>query len=132
MKNSQYEKEYNEETLFKKIIKLGKKIGLKLIYYVLILFYILQEPTVPVKIKAVITGALGYFIFPFDIFPDSMPGIGYVDDMATITAALTLSLLYVTPEIKQKAKNKLKDIFGEDIDKELVLIDKELYNIKKV
>jgi uncharacterized membrane protein YkvA (DUF1232 family) len=132
MKNSQYEKEYNEETLFKKIIKLGKKIGLKLIYYVLILFYILQDPAVPAKIKAVITCALGYFIFPFDIFPDSMPGIGYVDDMATITAALTMSLLYVTPEIKQKAKNKLKDIFGEDIDKELVLIDKELDNIKKV
>lgn len=132
MKNSQYEKEYNEETLFKKIIKLGKKIGLKLIYYVLILFYILQDPTVPAKIKAVITGALGYFIFPFDIIPDSMPGIGYVDDMATITAALTMSLLYVTPEIKQKAKNKLKDIFGEDIDKELVLINKELDNIKKV
>jgi uncharacterized membrane protein YkvA (DUF1232 family) len=132
MKNNQYVKEYNEETLFKKIIKLGKKIGLKLIYYVLILFYILQEPTVPVKIKAVITGALGYFIYPFDIFPDSMPGIGYVDDMATITAALAMSLLYVTPEIKQKAKNKLKDIFGEDIDKELALIDKELDNIKKV
>jgi uncharacterized membrane protein YkvA (DUF1232 family) len=132
MINNQYVKEYNEETLFKKIIKLGKKIGLKLIYYVLILFYILQEPTVPVKIKAVITGALGYFIFPFDIFPDSMPGIGYVDDMATITAALAMSLLYVTPEIKQKAKNKLKDIFGEDIDKELALIDKELDNIKKV
>jgi uncharacterized membrane protein YkvA (DUF1232 family) len=132
MINNQYVKEYNEETLFKKIIKLGKKIGLKLIYYVLILFYILQEPTVPAKIKAVITGALGYFIFPFDIFPDSMPGIGYVDDMATITAALAMSLLYVTPEIKQKAKNKLKDIFGEDIDKELALIDKELDNIKKV
>ena len=132
MKNNQYEKEYNEKTLFKKIIKLGKKIGLKLIYYVLILFYILQDPTVPTKIKAVITGALGYFIFPFDIFPDSMPGIGYVDDMATITAALAMSLLYVTPEIKQKAKNKLKDIFGEDIDKELVLIDEELDNIKKV
>ena len=132
MKNNQYEKEYNEKTLFKKIIQLGKKIGLKLIYYVLILFYILQDPTVPAKIKAVITGALGYFIFPFDIFPDSMPGIGYVDDMATITAALAMSLLYVTPEIKQKAKNKLKDIFGEDIDKELVLIDEELDNIKKV
>lgn len=123
---NQYEKEYNEESLFKKLKKYGKKIGSKLVYYVLILFYTLQDPNVPVKIKATIVGSLGYFILPFDIIPDVTPGIGHVDDLNMIMVALGFVILYITPEIKEKARNKMRDIFGDDIDKEVDEFEKGL------
>lgn len=128
---NQFEKEYNEESLFKKLKKYGKKIGSKLVYYVLILFYTLQDPAVPVKIKATIVGSLGYFILPFDIIPDMTPGIGHVDDLNMIMMALGMIILYITPEIKEKARNKMRDIFGESIDEEINELEKDLMKIKK-
>ena len=128
---NQFEKEYNEESLFKKLKKYGKKVGSKLVYYILILFYTLQDPTVPVKIKATIVGSLGYFILPFDIIPDITPGIGYVDDLNMVIMALGMIMLYITPEIKEKARNKMRDIFGEEIDEEINNLEKELMEIKK-
>ena len=128
---NQFEKEYNEESLFKKLNKYGKKIGSKLVYYVLILFYTLQDPSVPIKIKATIVGSLGYFILPFDIIPDMTPGIGHVDDLNMIMMALGMIILYITPEIKEKARNKMRDIFGESIDEELNELEKDLMEIKK-
>ena len=128
---NQFEKEYNEKSLFKKLKKYGKKIGSKLVYYVLILFYTLQDPAVPVKIKATIVGSLGYFILPFDIIPDLTPGIGYVDDLNAIMIALGMIMFYITPEIKEKARNKMKDIFGEEIEEEINNLEKELMEIKK-
>ena len=35
-----------------------------------------------------VISALTYWISPFDIFPDSIPGIGYIDDAAVISACL--------------------------------------------
>ncbi|MCX7934393.1 MAG: DUF1232 domain-containing protein [Planctomycetota bacterium] len=35
-------------------------------------------------IKAIIVGALLYFISPFDIVPDFLPGVGYFDDIGVI------------------------------------------------
>ena len=63
IKNKQYENEYSEEKFFKKLTKCAKKVGAKLVYYALILYYVLQDPAVPAKYKAAIVGALGYFIF---------------------------------------------------------------------
>lgn len=37
-----------------------------------------------------IAGALLYFLSPIDFIPDSIPGIGYVDDAAVVLACLKL------------------------------------------
>lgn len=87
---------------FSKIKKHAKKIGAKIIYYALILFYTLQEPSVPFKAKAIIIGALGYFITPFDLIPDITPAIGYVDDLKALLGALTATILCINPVVKDK------------------------------
>ena len=76
-------------------------------------------------------GSLGYFILPFDIIPDMTPGIGHVDDLNMIMMALGMIILYITPEIKEKARNKMRDIFGESIDEEINELEKDLMKIKK-
>ena len=71
------------------------------------------------KIKAAIFAALGYFISPFDVIPDFTPIVGYSDDAGAIALALCLAQLYIDDEVKRKARNKIADIFGEDVLSEL-------------
>ena len=110
-----YEDKYSEAGLWDKIRKNIAKIGVKVIYQALLLYYVAQSPNCPAKIKAGIIGALGYLISPIDLIPDIMPGIGYADDAAAIATAVALAQIYITDEIKEQAKAKIADLLGEDV-----------------
>lgn len=110
-----YEEKYSESGLWDKIRKNIAKIGVKVIYQALLLYYVAQSPNCPSKIKAGIIGALGYLISPIDLIPDIMPGIGYADDAAAIATAVALAQIYITDEIKAQAKAKIADLLGEDV-----------------
>lgn len=113
---TQHEEHFSEEKFWKKVQKFSKKAGTSVVYAVLLLYYTLQKPDVPVKVKAIIVGALGYFILPLDVLPDIAMGVGYVDDLSVVIFALLQVAIYVDDEVKLKAKNKLKDLFGENVD----------------
>lgn len=66
----QYQKHYSESGLFSKIGKVCRKSGMKVIYYVLLLYYVLTDENTPWEHKSIIIGALGYFILPVDLIPD--------------------------------------------------------------
>jgi uncharacterized membrane protein YkvA (DUF1232 family) len=117
--NKDYSDQYSEDSLFKKIKKVAKNAGIKVIYYVLIAYYLLQKKDLPKKEKAIIIGALGYFIMPFDLVADPTLAVGYVDDIGALALALGKVALYIDDEIKQKAKDKLRDIFGDYDESEL-------------
>ncbi|MEH7388187.1 YkvA family protein [Bacillus sp. JJ1521] len=113
---NQHEKHFSEEKFWTKVQKFSKKAGTSVVYAVLLLYYTLQKPEVPLKVKATIVGALGYFILPLDIIPDLAIGVGYADDLSVVLFALVQVALYVDDEIKLQAKSKLKDLFGENVD----------------
>lgn len=102
---------YSEKGLWNKIKKYAKIAGKELIEKVLWLYYAMQRPDCPAWAKAVIIGALAYFILPTDAIPDVLPGIGYTDDLAVVMAALGTVSIYVDKEVKRKAKEKLSDWF---------------------
>ena len=108
-----YEKNYSEDGLWKKIGNVAKKAGLKTVYMVLLLYYVLISDSTPKKYKAMIIGALGYFILPLDAIPDFVPAVGYTDDMAAIAGAILAVAKCISPEIEAQAKAKLKEWFGE-------------------
>ncbi|GAA5416881.1 hypothetical protein Pryu01_01920 [Paraliobacillus ryukyuensis] len=70
----------------------------------------------PIVLKAIIVGALGYFILPLDIIPDLAVGVGYTDDLSAVIFALFQVALYVDDGIEIQAKGKLKKLFGENVD----------------
>ena len=109
-----YRDKYSEEGLWEKIRKNIAKIGVKVIYQALLLYYVAQSPNCPAKIKAGIIGALGYLISPLDLIPDFMPGIGFADDAAAIAAAVALAQVYINDEIRAQARAKIVDLLGED------------------
>lgn len=123
MQQENYEKEmevaskhYSDEKFWEKLKKFAKKAGSSVVYAVLLLYYTLQKKEVPMKVKAVIIGALGYFILPIDLIPDMFVGIGFTDDLGALGVALFQVALYVDDHVKQQAKDKLKDWFGDHVD----------------
>ena len=62
-----------------------------------------------------IYGALGYFILPLDLIPDAVPGLGYTDDFAAISALLKLTWDNISDETIDKARAKIRDWFGDDV-----------------
>ena len=109
----EYEQHYSESSFWNKILSMAKKAGLKLIYLALLLYYTLESRNVSKTDKAIIIGALGYFILPLDIIPDYIPIIGYTDDMTILIYAYNRVKSNINDHIREKAKNKLNSIFGE-------------------
>lgn len=101
-----YRKHYTEDGLFSKISRVFRKAGQKVIYSALLLYYVLNDSKTPLEHKAVIIGALGYFILPLDILPDFIPFAGYADDIAALTACIKAVKSNITPEIKEKASKR--------------------------
>ncbi len=107
-----YSKEYSEAGLWDKIKDNVGSAGLNLIYKALQLFYVTESPNCPMKVKAGIYAALGYFISPVDLIPDFTPIVGYADDAAAIGMALLLAQAYIDEDVKTKAKVKIHNLFG--------------------
>lgn len=110
-----YAEKYSEKGLFKKVKGVVKSGGLSLIYKAFQLFYVTQNPNCPMKVKAGIFAALGYFITPLDMLPDFIPIAGYSDDGASIALAIAVAHIYIDDTVKQKAKDRIKTIFGEEV-----------------
>ncbi len=108
-----YQKHYDEKKFGSRLPKVARKAGSKLVYAVLLLYYVLQNPKVPKADKTKIYGALGYFLLPLDILPDFIPLAGYTDDLTAVIWAVHVVWKNITPEIKAKAAEKTRQWFGD-------------------
>ena len=121
-----YSNHYSEQNLWDKIKQFSKTAGEKVVYAVLLLFYLLTDKEVSLKSNATIIGALGYFIFPLDAIPDIMPAIGFTDDLGVLMFALSEVSSSITPEMKEKAKEKLKEWFSKVNESEIKELEEKL------
>ena len=46
-----------------------------------------RDPKTPARVKAILIGALAYFILPTDVITDVLLGLGFADDAAVFWAA---------------------------------------------
>ena len=106
-----YGRHYDEPRLWKKLGDVAKRAGSQVVYPVLLLYYVLRDKNTPLKHKAVIAGALGYFILPLDLIPDIVPLLGFSDDLAALVACVKAIISNVTLEVKEKANRKLETWF---------------------
>lgn len=110
-----YQRQYNEQSFFSKVVDFAKKVGAKGLYEALQLYYVTQRPDCPAKVKGIVYAALGYFILPLDVIPDIIPMVGFTDDIGVIGAALVMAHMYITPAIEEQARSKMVSLFGKDI-----------------
>jgi uncharacterized membrane protein YkvA (DUF1232 family) len=124
---TKYSKNFTEDSFWLKLKKFAKKAGTKVVYAALLLYYALQSPKVPFRAKAIIVGALGYFIAPLDMIPDIAPGIGYGDDLGALIGALLTVAMYLNDEITLKAREKVTLWFGNEVDEDIHYIDQKIH-----
>ncbi len=108
-----YQKHYDEKKFGSRLPKVARKAGSKLVYAVLLLYYVLRNPSVSKADKATVYGALGYFLLPLDILPDFIPMVGFTDDLTAVLLAVRAVWKNITPEIKAAAAAKTREWFGD-------------------
>ena len=106
----QYGSRYSESGLVAKLTRATRWAGAKIIYAVLLLYYVLRSEAVSLADKSKIYGALGYFILPTDMVLDFIPMVGYSDDMAALMWAIHAIKNNLTPEIRTQARTKLSEL----------------------
>ena len=108
-----YSGHFSEESLWDKMVRVARKAGMEVIYGVLLLYYVLASKTTSTSDKAKIVGALGYFILPLDLVPDTLPLVGYTDDLAAISWCIYSVAKNITPDIRETAARQLRQWFGD-------------------
>lgn len=83
------------------------------------LYFAYQRPETPVWAKTMIAGALAYFILPVDAIPDFIVGVGYTDDLGALAAAIGVLSGHIDQGVREKAKLKTDDWFGNSESREL-------------
>ncbi|MFP6742360.1 MAG: YkvA family protein [Alphaproteobacteria bacterium] len=82
-------------------------------------YYCAMDSKTPTYVRAVLLGALAYFIMPFDVIPDIILGFGFTDDASVLIAAIAAVRSALAPEHFGQARAFLdKTAPGEDEEKE--------------
>ena len=110
----EYQEAYSDDKYWTKlkssINKLPADMKL-LIEKALVLYYCAKDHHVPTHVKAVIIGALGYFIVPLDVVPDMIPVMGLIDDLAVLLVAYRYIEEYITSAHRESARVKMDTLF---------------------
>ena len=94
--------------------KLRKTLGrVPFIEDALAAYYCATDGKTPMFVKAVLMGALAYFIIPYDVIPDFIPGLGFTDDAAILATAISAVRSALRPEHFDAARAFLKQEGGE-------------------
>jgi uncharacterized membrane protein YkvA (DUF1232 family) len=70
-------------------------------------YFCALDAKTPFRAKAILLAALGYFVLPADTIPDIIFGLGFTDDIAVLTAAITAVRAHMTPAHREAAKQAL-------------------------
>ena len=76
-------------------------------------YYCAVDPATPLQVKAVLFGALAYFVLPIDIVPDFIAWLGFTDDAAVLYAALRTVAPHIKSTHRAQAKTAIDRIAGE-------------------
>lgn len=80
---------------------------------VVAVYYAMLDPRTPLRARLTILGALAYFVSPFDLVPDFIVGLGFLDDATVLAAALAAVRSSIRDEHREAARRALKDGAGE-------------------
>jgi uncharacterized membrane protein YkvA (DUF1232 family) len=71
-------------------------------------YYCAVDPATPRRVRAILIGALAYFVVPADLVPDFIAGLGFTDDATVMMAAITA----VGPHIRRRHRARARAALG--------------------
>jgi uncharacterized membrane protein YkvA (DUF1232 family) len=108
--------DFSASAFWQKLARFAVTAGRELVEKALWLYYAAERPDVPRWAKLTMWGALAYFVMPVDAIPDLLPGVGYVDDLGALAAALATVAGYVDEDVKARARERLSAWFGPSLN----------------
>lgn len=96
-----------------------KDLALDIVEQIVTLCLLFKDNKVSTKDKLLILAALIYLISPADLIPDVTIS-GLADDAAVVLAVIETLKIYITPELKAKAKAKTEELFKKKDVQEMV------------
>ncbi|MGN6470775.1 MAG: YkvA family protein [Rhizobiaceae bacterium] len=72
-------------------------------------YYCALDTRTPTRVRGVLLAALAYFVLPTDFIPDFIFGLGFTDDVAVLTAAITALRSHITPAHRAAAREALAE-----------------------
>jgi uncharacterized membrane protein YkvA (DUF1232 family) len=76
-------------------------------------YYCAVDPATPLRARAVLYGAIAYFILPVDLIPDWIVGLGFTDDAAVLAAAVRSILPHISDRHRDRARRAIERLAGE-------------------
>ena len=86
---------------------------------VLFLWEKAKSPEVPMRLKLTIIGALLYLILPTDVVPDTIPGIGLVDDVSVLLLVFNEVSKFAIPKAVKQITVRVEESYFPKIDASL-------------
>jgi uncharacterized membrane protein YkvA (DUF1232 family) len=80
---------------------------------VLTAHYCIFDRHTPVYVRAVLAGAIAYFVVPNHLIPKNLPLIGLADDAAIIALAMKTVSAHIKPEHREAARRVLARLRAE-------------------
>ena len=111
-----YSEHFDDPSFWDKLKNFAIAAGRRVVKIALTLYFCFRDPQTPMRAKAIIASALGYFILPLDAIPDLTPGVGFSDDLGALIIAAAIVAAHITPEHRRQAEEKLRDWFGDEPD----------------
>jgi uncharacterized membrane protein YkvA (DUF1232 family) len=64
------------------------------------------DPRVPWRSKLIVLGVIGYALWPFDLIPDVVPIVGWLDDLVIVPMGLWIAARLVPAEAMADARRR--------------------------
>jgi uncharacterized membrane protein YkvA (DUF1232 family) len=94
-----------EASFWKKVRRFASK--LPFLDELLAAYYCAIDPATPLQVKAILFGALAYFVMPIDLIPDFIAWFGFTDDAAVLYAAIRSVSGSIKPSHREQARSSL-------------------------
>lgn len=100
----------DSKTFWTKMKRSVKRAGEELAVMGIKSWLAMTDSDTSVRHKAILGGALAYFVLPTDMVPDVMAGVGFTDDMAALTLAANSVGSAIKEEHETQARDKLQSL----------------------
>ncbi|MCF6453082.1 DUF1232 domain-containing protein [Vibrio sp. MMG022] len=100
----------DEKTFWRKMKNSVKRAGEEIAVMGIKSWLAMADSNTSVRHKAILGGALAYFVLPTDMVPDVLAGVGFTDDMAALTLAANSVGNAITDEHEEQAREKLSSM----------------------
>ena len=76
--------------------------------YALYLAY--RDPRVPLHAKLFVALVVGYAFSPIDLIPDSIPVLGYLDDLIIVPLGVALAVRMIPEDVLSESRRKAREM----------------------